>query len=168
MQKSVVEDSCWEQRLRLVVHILLRSLSVATALEQQHKQTSNTNATNQPSTHHKHYQHQQVNINTTSPVVIECLTLPCLRILNHLCKSSTNVAHLTHLITTAKAQSSQQKQQQQQQMNASLSASTSVNGSRQVAPTVVAPHPPPTSSSLGRYLSEPVENNYLQVINWSA
>jgi hypothetical protein len=77
------------------------------------------------------------------------------------------VAHLTDLITTAKAQSSQQKQQQQQQqMNASVSASTSVNGSRQVTPTVaevVAPHPPPTSSSLGRYLSEPVENNYLQV-----
>jgi hypothetical protein len=42
MQKSVVEDSCWEQRLHLVVHILLRSLSVATALEQLNKQTSNT------------------------------------------------------------------------------------------------------------------------------
>ena len=56
------DDSCWEQRLRLVIHILLRSLNTVSG-------SKGTRVNN--------------------PVLMECLTLPCLRILNHVCKTTT-------------------------------------------------------------------------------
>ena len=74
------EDSCWEMRLRLVIHILLRSLNVASV------------ASPLPS---------QANIKQllSNPVIIESLTLPCLRILNHVCKTTTNMALLSQIAT---------------------------------------------------------------------
>ncbi len=60
------DDSCWEQRLRLVVHVLLRSLQAS---------------------------------RTASPFLMEALTLPCLRILNHVCKTTTNLGLLSSLAT---------------------------------------------------------------------
>lgn len=143
MQKQF-DDSCWEQRLRVVIHILLRSLSVANLIDQQ-QQPASTSSMKQ--------QRQQQHYN--NPIVIECLTLPCLRILNHLCKSSTNVAHITHLITSSRTQKS------------STALPTS-SGS----PAVAARH---TSTSLavnnslagplGRYYSEPSDANHFQVLN---
>lgn len=70
------DDAYWESRLRMVVHILLRSLNVATV------RSSSTTA----------LQHTANN-----PIVVENLTLPMLRILNHLCKTSTNVNLIVNL-----------------------------------------------------------------------
>jgi hypothetical protein len=71
------EDSCWEMRFRLVIHILLRSLNV----------------TNLSSSNSKKLKKDHLN----NPVLIECLTLPCLRILNHIFKTSTNISLITQL-----------------------------------------------------------------------
>lgn len=133
MQKQF-DDSCWEQRLRLVIHILMRSLSVSNLIDQNLAQQ------NRPQRHQQHY---------SNPVVIECLTLPCLRILNHLCKSSTNVAHLTHLITSARSQKATAAS------TSSIPVPTSI--SRQNTTQQ------PSSQQLGRFYSEPSEANYLQV-----
>ena len=74
------EDTCWEQRLRLVIHILLRSLNAAVP-----SSSTNSKTTKQ----------------TASPLLIEHLTLPCLRMLAHICKTTTNIPLLTQLATSS-------------------------------------------------------------------
>ena len=99
MQKQ--DDSCWEQRLRLVIHILLRSLNVA-------ESTTTTTTTGNVKNRTKHLNH-------SNPILMECLTLPCLRILNHVCKTTTNLTLLSSIATsttttiTASASSSANK-----------------------------------------------------------
>ena len=66
-----------------VLHILLRSLNVA----------SLANSNTKPKVNHS--------IKYNNPVVTECLTLPCLRILNHICKTSTNLSLLSQLATSS-------------------------------------------------------------------
>lgn len=96
MQKQF-EESCWEKWLRLVIHILLRSLGVA----------------NIPK-HHFSFTKQNINSNLNhrlshsynNPMIIENLTLPCLRIITSFCKWTTNVSYLTNLITTTKSRKS--------------------------------------------------------------
>jgi hypothetical protein len=104
IMKPQQEDTCWEQRLRLVIHILLRSLNAAQPTSSKSKQGV-SNATN---------------------IFLEYLTLPCLRMLNHIVKTTTNIGLLAQLATSSTLrqintrasnlrQSQQQQQQQQQQ-----------------------------------------------------
>lgn len=108
------DDSCWESRLRLLLHILLKSL--------------NANK-----------------MGASNPIIIECLTLPCLRILNHVCKTSTSISLVSSLANQLSAKGS----------------------SKSRPPTLFAP--PTNVSSVGatvplnRFYSEPVEINYLQL-----
>ena len=142
------EDSCWEMLLRLVVHILLRSLNVVSL-------------TNNSSTNRQQQQQQQQpsTPRLNNPVVIECLTLPCLRILNHVCKTTTNMALLTQLATGGNAKSGSSSSSgsnkppvlpvRQSLFTASAAPSAAVNMA--------------SLSGLNRYHSEPAEANYLQL-----
>jgi hypothetical protein len=121
------EDSCWEMRLRLVVHILLRSLNVASLSSSSLKLKVN----------------QSIKYN--NPVVVECLTLPCLRILNHVCKTSTNLALLSQLATSSASIKPSAVSKPRQTL-------FTPSGAAQTA-----------GSSLNRYYSEPAEVNYLQM-----
>lgn len=90
------DESCWEQWLRFVFHILLRSLSVAYSKDEKSFCMTNQNY---KSTQQHRYDHNNYN-----PLIIECLTLPCLRIINQISKWTSNMPYLTNLITTTKSQ----------------------------------------------------------------
>ena len=126
------EDACWEMRLRLVVHILLRSLDVA----------SIANATSSWKG-----QHQRRLVN---PVVIEALTLPCLRILNHVCKTTTNMTLISQL--AASGGGLQKSKPPTLPVRQSLFMSANAGGNLGAA-------------DLSRFNSEPVETNYIQLQN---
>lgn len=66
-----LDDSCWEMRFRLVIHILLRSLNASIPKTSKY-------------------------VNISTPKVIEELTLPMLRILNHLSKTSTSLSMINN------------------------------------------------------------------------
>ena len=113
------DDICWESRLRLVLHVLLRSLNIS-------KQAP------------------------SNPVIIESLTLPCLRILNHVCKTTTNIALVSSLAS-------------------SISNVNKTTKPSSRPPTLFTPLQstvPANSTStvpLNRFLSEPTDVNYIQL-----
>lgn len=130
MQKQ--DDSCWEQRLRLVIHILLRSLNVA-------ESSSKTAATDTKATK-KHY---------NNPILMECLTLPCLRILNHVCKTSTNLSLLSSMASSAGTKFTNSQNQQQQQAVSSI-----------LRPSLFQSNAGNSPIGLNRFYSEPHDTNY--------
>lgn len=125
MQKQ--QDTCWEQRLRLVIHILLRSLH---ATESSHKPNSRPN--------------------TNNPILMECLTLPCLRIINHICKTTTNLNLLSSLASTPASKPVSFKAQSPT-MSSVLRPSLFQTG--QI---------PGNTINLNRFYSEPHDINYAQ------
>jgi hypothetical protein len=143
------EDSCWEMRLRLVIHILLRSLNVASVSAPLSSSSSQVNTK------------QRLN----NPVIIESLTLPCLRILNHVCKTTTNISLLSQLAmgggasnknspTTATLNKPTLPARQSLFMASPANTSNNTNNNNNVPLNV-----------LNRFSSEPVETNYIQLQN---
>lgn len=116
------DDSCWELRLRLVIHILLRSLNVA----EMSAKVTDVDGSKKSS-------------RISNPILIECLTLPCLRILNHVCKITTNLSLLN-----------------------SLTTNQSKSGSNQPIIRQSLFQPSNASASLNRFYSEPHDTNYSQ------
>lgn len=140
MQKQF-DDSSWEQLLRVVVHVLLRSLSVANLLDSSHRSSRSQ---------HKQQQQQHPSQNYNNPVIIECLTLPCLRIINNMCKLTSNVSYLTNLISAVRSQKSTSS-------NFSTTSSAAVGG-----PTRSSANNMGVNNSMGpigRYFSEPGDPN---------
>jgi len=144
------EDSCWEMRLRLVIHILLRSLNVASVSAPLSSSSSQVNTK------------QRLN----NPVIIESLTLPCLRILNHVCKTTTNISLLSQLAmgsgasnknspTTATLNKPTLPARQSLFMASPANTSNNTNVNNSSVPLNV----------LNRFSSEPVETNYIQLQN---
>lgn len=138
MQKQ--DDSCWEQRLRLVIHILLRSLNVAESSSSAATVTKDGSSKATKKTYN-------------NPILMECLTLPCLRILNHVCKTSTNLSLLSSMAssTGTKLNSSSQQLQQQQIMSSILRPSLFQSNANNNSPI-----------GLNRFYSEPHDINYSQ------
>ena len=119
-------DTFWEMRLRLLLHILLRSLNAAFVVNNN----SNNNSNRQE-------------LATSNPIVIEHLTLPCLRMLNHVCKVSSNAAMLGQLIIgNASSSSGSSRQSSSAQFKTSIST----------APSLLRQ---PFFSATARYHSEP-------------
>lgn len=73
---SSTKVACWEQQLRLVIHIMLRSLNAASLSKEK-----SSNSGKWP-----------------SPIVIEYLTLPCLRMLTHVAKTTTNIPLIAQMV----------------------------------------------------------------------
>ena len=82
------EDLCWEMRLKLVLQMFLRSLGAASP----------------KNTLHRAQQLQLSEIYNSNPIIIETITLPCLRMLNYVCKTATtNVIVAINKISNKKA-----------------------------------------------------------------
>lgn len=142
MQKQF-DDSSWEQLLRVVVHVLLRSLSVANLADSSSHRSSRS----------QHKQQQQPSQNYNNPVIIECLTLPCLRIINNMCKLTSNVSYLTNLISTVRSQKSTAS-------NFSTTSSAAVGGpTRSSANNMGVNNSMNSMGPIGRYFSEPGDPN---------
>ena len=147
MQKQ--DDTCWESRLRLVIHLLLRSLSVAESCMSSGQPAPNGG------------DRKRLN----NPVLIECLTLPCLRILNHVAKTTTN---LTLLSSLASSSSTQAGKGSGLGMPAGKLSSFMNNNPQMLMSNMIRPsmfasgslHSP--AANLNRFYSEPHDINYAQ------
>ena len=140
------EDSCWEMRLRLVIHILLRSLNVASVSSPLPSQANTKQR-------------------LSNPVIIESLTLPCLRILNHVCKTTTNMALLSQIATGSGSGTTNKNSPTVSGLSKpTLPARQSLF---MASPANIANNNNTTTplNVLNRFSSEPVETNYIQLQN---
>jgi hypothetical protein len=150
MQKPQ-DDICWEMRIRLVIHLLLRSLNAASLQQNNNNNNNNSNKS-------KQY--------LNNPIIIECLTLPCLRILNHICKTSTNISLLNSLTSNANNNkpiipaANTNIGATNTTSNNKLSNLSNNNQTPLIRPSLFSP--PTNVTNLNRYYSEPADVNYTQ------
>jgi hypothetical protein len=155
------DESCWEMRIRLVIHILLRSLSVASVTASS---TTQTNA----SITSMHRKRQQQLTSVSNPVIVECLTLPCLRILNHVCKTTTNISLLSSLALQSSSSGNTSTTGIKTNLTSTAGNKLNMMNSNQtplIRPSLFTPSSSSNSAAsanLSRYYSEPADISYSQ------